>query len=145
MFLRFPLTIFHYLNQWWLVYRCIYASLGLNELTQWGLKKCWPCWLIMVLVITVALIIIGSSNGLSPVRCQVITWTNADLSTIGLSWTKFSEIWFIYISIEENEFEDAICKITAILFRSQCVNSLNPEKNFDQIETWFWVCFMPEI
>ena len=22
----------HYLNQWWLVYRCIYASLGLNEL-----------------------------------------------------------------------------------------------------------------
>ena len=47
MFLRFELTIFqywfrqwlgtdqatkHYLNQWWLVYWCIYASLGLNEL-----------------------------------------------------------------------------------------------------------------
>ena len=47
LFLRFQLTIFqhwcrwwlgadkatnHYLNQWWLVYRHIYASLGLNEL-----------------------------------------------------------------------------------------------------------------
>ena len=25
----------HYLNQWWIVYRCIYASLGLNELTRY--------------------------------------------------------------------------------------------------------------
>ena len=25
----------HYLNQWWLDYRRIYASLGLNELTSW--------------------------------------------------------------------------------------------------------------
>ena len=49
MFLRVQLTIFqhwlrlwlgagqatsHYLNQWWSVYRRIYASLGLNELIQ---------------------------------------------------------------------------------------------------------------
>ena len=26
----------HYLDQWWLDYRRIYASLGLNELTHWG-------------------------------------------------------------------------------------------------------------
>ena len=47
LFLRVQLTIFqhwfrkwlgadqatsHYLTQWWLAYRCIYASLGLNEL-----------------------------------------------------------------------------------------------------------------
>ena len=47
LFLRFQLTIFqhwfrywlgavqatsHYVNQWWLVYWCIYASLGLNEI-----------------------------------------------------------------------------------------------------------------
>ena len=47
LFIRVQLTIFqnwfrywlgtdqatsHYLNQWWLVYWCIYASLGLNEL-----------------------------------------------------------------------------------------------------------------
>ena len=50
LFLRFELTIFqhwfrwwlgadqatsHYLNQWWLVYWHIYASLGLNELKRW--------------------------------------------------------------------------------------------------------------
>ena len=29
----------HYLNQWWLVYWRIYASLGLNELTHWGLDE----------------------------------------------------------------------------------------------------------
>ena len=53
LFLRFQLIIFthwfrywlgavqatsHYLNQWWLVYWRIYASLGLNELT-WGLAS----------------------------------------------------------------------------------------------------------
>ena len=34
LFLRVQLTMAtsHYLNQWWLVYWCIYASLGLNEL-----------------------------------------------------------------------------------------------------------------
>ena len=50
LFLRVQLTIFqhwfrkwlgavqatsHYLNQWWLVFRRIYASSGLNELTHW--------------------------------------------------------------------------------------------------------------
>ena len=30
----------HNLNQWWLVYRGIYASLGLNELTFWWLPYC---------------------------------------------------------------------------------------------------------
>ena len=54
LFLRFQLTIFqhwfrywfgavqatsHYLNQWWLIYWCIYASLGLNELTHRGQNK----------------------------------------------------------------------------------------------------------
>ena len=34
----------------------------------------------------------GSDNGLSPVRYQAITWTNADLSSIGLQGTNFSEV-----------------------------------------------------
>ena len=53
LFLWFELTIFqhwyrwwlgaeqattHYLNQWWLFYWCIYASLGLNKLT-------WRSWI----------------------------------------------------------------------------------------------------
>ena len=57
LFLRVKLTIFqhwfsqwlgayeatsHYLNQWWLVYQRIYASLGPNELTMW---KYWSCLL----------------------------------------------------------------------------------------------------
>ena len=37
-------------------------------------------------------IIIGSGNGLSPVRCQAITWTNADLLSIESIGTSFSEI-----------------------------------------------------
>ena len=55
LFLRFELTIFqhwfrkwlgadqatcHYLNQWWLVYRRIFASLGLNELNP-GILDRW--------------------------------------------------------------------------------------------------------
>ena len=38
LFPRVQLTIFHYLNQWWLVYWRIYASLGLNKLND---KFCW--------------------------------------------------------------------------------------------------------
>ena len=39
MFARVQLTMIHYLNQWWLVYRRKYASLGLNELNNWD-NKC---------------------------------------------------------------------------------------------------------
>ena len=35
---------------------------------------------------------IDSGNGLSPLRCQAITWTNAGLLSIGLLGTNFSEI-----------------------------------------------------
>ena len=35
---------------------------------------------------------IGSDNGLSPSRRQAITWTNADLLSIGPLGTNFSEI-----------------------------------------------------
>ena len=36
---------------------------------------------------------IGSGNGLSPLRCQAIAWTNAAILSIGLLGTNFSEIW----------------------------------------------------
>ena len=36
---------------------------------------------------------IGSGNGLSPIRCQAITWTNAALMSIWPLGTNFSEIW----------------------------------------------------
>ena len=60
LFLRVQLTIFqhwfrkwlganqatsHYLDQWWLDYRRIYASLGLNELNpRYGSLPEWACW-----------------------------------------------------------------------------------------------------
>ena len=78
LFLRVQLTIFqhwlrswlgadqvisHYLNQWWLHYWHIFASLGLNGLTHWG----------RVTHICVSkLSILGSDNGLSPGRRQAI-------------------------------------------------------------------------
>ena len=34
----------HYLNQCWLVYRCIYVSLGLNELTHWPQRDATVIW-----------------------------------------------------------------------------------------------------
>ena len=37
-------------------------------------------------------VIIGSGNGLAPVWCQAITWTNADLLSIGPSPTNSCEI-----------------------------------------------------
>ena len=36
---------------------------------------------------------IGSDNGLLPVQHQAITWTNADLLSIGPLGINFSEIW----------------------------------------------------
>ena len=38
-------------------------------------------------------VIIGPGNGLSPVRRQAITWTNAGLTSVRLRGTYFSEIW----------------------------------------------------
>ena len=35
---------------------------------------------------------IGPANGLSPVRCQTINWTNADLLLIGTLRTNLNEI-----------------------------------------------------
>ena len=43
-------------------------------------------------------VIIGPGNGLSLVRCQAITWTNAGLLSIGLMGTYFSEIWIEILS-----------------------------------------------
>ena len=53
-------------------------------LTHWG-------WVTEICCV-IKLIIIGSDNGLSPDRCQVIIWTNAGILLIGPFGTNFSEI-----------------------------------------------------
>ena len=68
---------------------------------------------------------IGSVNGLSPGRRQVITWTNAGILLMGplgtLQW-HFNRNCNIFI--QENAFESIVCKMTAILSRPQCVNTV---------------------
>ena len=34
----------------------------------------------MLLVVIIGIVIIGSDNGLAPIRCQAIIWTNADMT-----------------------------------------------------------------
>ena len=65
------------------------------------------------------LTIIGSDNGLSPVRRQAIIWTNAEILLIGPLKTNFSEI---LIGILTFSFEKVVWKMAAILSRPQWVN-----------------------
>ena len=71
--------------------------------------------------------IIGPDNGLSPGRRQAIIWTNDGTFLIGTLGTNFSEIIIeIYIFIiQENAFENGVCKVASILPRPQCVKK-NP-------------------
>ena len=63
----------------------------------------------------------GSANGLSPVRRQAITWTNADLLSIGPLGTNFSEIEFKIqnVSFIKKHLKISSDKIAAILSRGE--------------------------
>ena len=37
--------------------------------------------------------VIGSDNGLSPIRHQAIYWTNPDILSTGTPGTNFREVW----------------------------------------------------
>ena len=66
---------------------------------------------------------IGSDNGLAPIRCQAIIYTNAGLLSIGPLGTNFSEILIkIHFFIYENASENNVCEMAAILSRGRCVN-----------------------
>ena len=71
-------------------------------------------------------VIIGSDNGLSPVRRQAIIWTNARKLLIGPLETNFSEILIgiqTFSFKKEIAFENVVCKMASILSRPQWVNS----------------------
>ena len=74
-------------------------------------------------MVSIDWIIIGSCNGLAPVRCQPITWTNADLSIIGPWGTSFCGLWIKMhkFSDKKSAFEN-ICKKAAVIFRAEFVN-----------------------
>ena len=65
----------------------------------------------------------GLGNGLSPVRCQAITWTNADLLSIEPLGTNFSESRIeMQKKNHENSFENVVYKMAAILLRENEFN-----------------------
>ena len=84
---------------------CHTASLGHNELIQWG-----PVTYICISILT----ILGSDNGLSPGWHWAIIWTNTGILLIGPLGTNFSEILIKIYTFS--------WKIAAILSQSQCVN-----------------------
>ena len=71
--------------------------------------------------------IIGSDNGLSPDQCQAIIWMDAGLLSHGPLGAYFSDIWikikYTTIFIEENDFENVVCKLAATLFQSEVLRS----------------------
>ena len=68
---------------------------------------------------------VGSGNGLSPVRRQVITWTNAGLLSIGHLGTNFSEIRIEIrnISLKKMHLDMSSVKLAAMSSRGIRVNS----------------------
>ena len=130
LFIRGQLTIFqhwfrwwlgadqatsHYLNQWWLDYRRIYASLGLNELMYIILFSCISLSLRPPKIINLTYLFTWTDCGLVthylPVieldqhsfgqrpgsRRQTITWKNDDALWSGPSGTKNNNMWTKYI------------------------------------------------
>ena len=63
--------------------------------------------------------VIGSDNGLSPVRHQAIIWTNTGFIVNGILGNKlqwnFDQTFNIFI--REKPLENVVCKVAVILFR----------------------------
>ena len=91
------------------------------EITFWNKK--WPgcLWVNSSYRIYACVnwVSIGPGNGLSPVRLQAITWTNADLLSIVPFVTNCGEIWIEIqnISFTKDVFEKVVAEITVILSR----------------------------
>ena len=75
----------------------IFVCIKLCIFSYFSLALCFPCsrlthWGRVTHICVSKLTIIGSDNGLSPVRRQAIIWTNAGILLIGPLGTNFSEI-----------------------------------------------------
>ena len=68
----------------------------------------------------------GSDNGLSPLRRQAITWTNAALLSIGLLGTNFNEIWIriLSFSFKKMHLKMPSANMVATLSRGRWVKSV---------------------
>ena len=89
---------------------CVYEiSHSLSELTHWGR---------VTHICICNLTIIGSDNGLSPGRCQAITWTNVGIVLIGPLGTNFSEM---LIEIHTFSFKKIHLKMSSGKWRPFCL------------------------
>ena len=66
------------------------------------------------------LVNIGSDNGSLPLWRQAITWTDADLLSIGPSETKLSEICIKMSNFQENSVENVDAKWLYSVWASIC-------------------------
>ena len=68
---------------------------------------------------------IGSGNGLSPIRCQAITWANAGVLSVGPVRTHFSEIriGILVCLFKKMQLELSSAKMAAILSSGWWVNT----------------------
>ena len=84
----------------------------------------------MLLVSSASLCVnIGSGNGLAPVWCQTIFWTNEDvvnwyLKDNELKWNLNQAFFF-----QLKDLKNVVPKMATILFRLQCVNTLRLRQN----------------
>ena len=76
-------------------------------------------------------VIIASGNGLSPVRQQAITWTNADILSIGPPGANFPEIW---IKVPLFSFKEMPLKMSSAKCRPFCSDM--HELNSVYIRNW---------
>ena len=82
--------------------------------------------------------LIGSDNGLSPGRRQVVMRT---ITGILLKWSLGNKLQRhfnrnLYIFVQENAIKNVIWKMAGILSRSQCVNSLGPSDAVWRWRSW---------
>ena len=73
------------------------------------------------------LAIIGSDNGLLPGRRQVINWISVGILFIGPSGINCNFNRNVHIFIQENAFENVVCKMASILSRPQCADLKTPK------------------
>ena len=103
------------------------------------LTHCLTHWGRVTHICVSKLTIIGSENGLSPVRRQAIIWTNAGILLIELLGTNFSEI---LIGIQSFSFKTLHLKMSFAKCRLFCLglNVLRYPRTFGDYRRWIMNC-----
>ena len=107
---------------------CERISAYMNTLTHWGR---------MTHICVGKLTIIGSDNGLSPVRRQAIIWTSAGILLIGTLETNFSEI---LIAIEIFSFKKMHLKMSSVKWRPLCLGLKVLKYIETRLSLWTDIC-----